>query len=63
MNSFLSKRRGVAAALLSAVLILLLGSQPAAHDVPSEVIVHAFVKPEGDRLHLVFLEEQPWELQ
>lgn len=53
MNSFLSKRRAVAAALLSAVLILLLGSQPAAHDVPNEVIVHAFVKPEGDRLHLV----------
>ncbi|MDH4324123.1 MAG: HupE/UreJ family protein [Betaproteobacteria bacterium] len=40
------------------VLALLLGpgllSAPAsAHDIPDEIVLHGFVKPEGDRLHLL----------
>lgn len=46
-------RRGAAALLLTTVLVLTLQSTPTAHDIPSGVIMHAFVKPEGDRLHLV----------
>ncbi len=42
-----------AALLLTVLLVLTLQSNPTAHDVPSDVIIYAFVKPEGDRLHLV----------
>ena len=35
------------------MLVLLVGTTPSAHDVPNEVIVQAFVKPNGDQLHLV----------
>src|SRR5687767_3161532 len=40
-------------AALAAILLLLLPSQPAAHEVPARVAVLAFVKPEGDRLRLL----------
>ncbi len=36
-----------------AVLILLLPLRTAAHDIPNDVTVHAFVKPDGERLHLL----------
>ncbi len=43
--------------LLAAALALagaLLGAPPAAaHDIPDRISMHAFVKPEGDRLHLL----------
>ncbi len=43
--------------LLAAALALaaaLLGALPAAaHDIPDRISMHAFVKPEGDRLHLL----------
>jgi len=40
------------AAILVA-LILLLPSWPEAHEIPADVTVHAFVKPDGDRLRLL----------
>jgi hypothetical protein len=35
------------------LLIALLPKTLPAHDIPNDVTVHAFLKPEGDRLHLV----------
>ena len=52
MTGVWTKQRGVVAALAVA-LILLAGSTPTAHDVPNEVVVQAFVKPDGKQLHLV----------
>src|SRR5213592_3840181 len=40
-------------ALWVAALILLLPLRTAAHDIPNDVTVHAFVKPDGERLHLL----------
>src|SRR2546421_10492082 len=37
----------------AAVLIWAMPSPAAAHDIPNDVTVHAFVKPEGERLHLL----------
>src|SRR5882724_8960029 len=39
--------------LLVAVLLSLMAYRAAAHDIPSEVTVQAFVKPQGERLHLL----------
>src|SRR5437773_9431701 len=36
-----------------AVLVLVLPLRTAAHDIPNDVTVHAFVKPDGERLHLL----------
>ncbi len=36
-----------------ATLILVLPLRTAAHDIPNDVTVHAFVKPDGERLHLL----------
>src|SRR5213594_2622003 len=36
-----------------AALILAMPSPAAAHDIPNDVTVHAFVKPAGERLHLL----------
>ena len=52
MTGVWTKQRGVVAALAVA-LILLAGSTPTAHDVPNEVVVQAFVKPDGEQIHLV----------
>jgi hypothetical protein len=41
------------AAALSAVLVILAPSSPAAHDIAIDVAVQAFLKPEGDRLYLL----------
>jgi len=40
-------------ATLVAGLILALPSVPAAHEVPTSVTIQMFVKPDGDRLHLL----------
>ena len=40
-------------AALVTVLIVALPSGPAAHDIPADVTIQAFVKPEGQRLHLL----------
>ena len=45
-------RRG-AALLLAAVLTVGLPPRLFAHDFPNEIIIQAFVKPEGNRLHLL----------
>src|SRR5438874_8067115 len=37
----------------AAALIWAMPSPAVAHDIPNEVTVHAFVKPEGERLHLL----------
>lgn len=42
-----------AVALVTLVLLLGFPSEPAAHDIPTDVTVHAFVKPEGQRLRLL----------
>src|SRR5216110_1943194 len=36
-----------------AALILVLPLRTAAHDIPNDVTVYAFVKPDGERLHLL----------
>src|SRR5256885_13618636 len=36
-----------------AALIWAMPSPAAAHDIPNDVTVHAFVKPDGERLHLL----------
>ncbi len=42
------------ALFLAVVLGLVVVSTPArAHDIPDEIILHGFVKPEGDRLHFL----------
>jgi hypothetical protein len=45
------KARTVAAA--SFVLVVAAAARPAAHDIPNDVIVQAFLKPEGPRAHLL----------
>src|SRR2546426_12754359 len=49
-NTFVHTRRIV---LWAAALILVLPLGTAAHDIPNDVTVHAFVKPDGERLHLL----------
>src|SRR4029453_543316 len=39
--------------LLVLALALVRWAPVAAHEIPSEIILHAFVKPEGERLHLL----------
>ena len=46
-------RRKVIAACAAAVLLLLVAPRLFAHDIPASVIVQAFVRPQGDRLHLL----------
>jgi hypothetical protein len=48
-----SLRRLGAAALFAIGLLLAFPGEPFAHDIPSRVVVMAFVKPEGHRLRLV----------
>ena len=48
------RQKGTVALLLGVALFLALQSAPAgAHDIPNEIILHGFVKPEGDRLHFI----------
>jgi hypothetical protein len=42
-----------AALTFAAALLLVLPARPAAHEVPARVAVHAFVKPDGERLRLL----------
>lgn len=46
-------------AALAVLLLLALPSRPAAHEIPTDVTIHAFVKPEGQRLR--FLVRAPLE--
>jgi len=41
------------ASALVAVVLLVLAAQPAAHDIPSSVVVQAFARPEGTRLTML----------
>jgi hypothetical protein len=45
--------RPLLAAVLAAVLFLALPSRAPAHEIPTNVTVHAFVKPEGERMRLL----------
>jgi hypothetical protein len=45
--------RGKKAPLLAVALLLCAPAPILAHDIPASVIVHAFVKPQGERLHLL----------
>jgi HupE / UreJ protein len=47
--------RGLAALLIvtAAVLVVALPLRPHAHEIPNDVTVHAFVRPEGQRLRLL----------
>jgi hypothetical protein len=47
------RRGGRTAAALALALTALLPVRPAAHEIPADVRIQAFVKPEGDRLHLL----------
>ena len=40
-------------ALIVAFLLLALPTAPAAHEIPSDVTIRAFVRPDGERLHLL----------
>ncbi len=46
-------RTRCARGLLLSLILALLSSGAAAHDIPAKINLHAFVKPEGHRLHLV----------
>jgi hypothetical protein len=39
--------------LLVVFLSVLLSTPATAHDIPDEILLHGFIKPEGDRLHFV----------
>ena len=39
--------------LLAVVLGVLLPTPAPAHDIPDEIVLHGFIKPEGDRLHFL----------
>jgi hypothetical protein len=41
------------AAALAAALVCALPSSPAAHEIPNDVTIQSFLKPEGQRLHLL----------
>jgi len=41
------------AAVLAAALVCALPSSPAAHEIPNDVTIQSFLKPEGQRLHLL----------
>ena len=47
--------RGLAALFIvtTAVVVLALPSRPRAHEIPNDVTVHAFLRPEGQRLRLL----------
>src|ERR1700676_3653064 len=57
---------GVAAA---AALLLLLPARTAAHDIPNDITIQAFLKPEGNRLRLLIrvplasINDIDWPLQ
>ncbi len=46
-------RQKVALALAVVIGLVLLPKAVAAHDIPAQVILHGFVKPDGDRLHVI----------
>ncbi len=50
---YLNKLRASRFAVLLTALVLLLPAAGFAHDIPSDVTVHIFVKPEGERLRLL----------
>ncbi|HEV2991248.1 MAG TPA: hypothetical protein VG759_22605, partial [Candidatus Angelobacter sp.] len=52
MNHFARSRGLVVITALTAMLHLLSGISMA-HDIPSDVTVHTFIKPEGQRLRLL----------
>ena len=63
-------KRSVIPALVAALLFVLIPAQPSAHEVPSDVRVQMFVKPEGQTLRLLVrvplasINDIPWpELQ
>jgi hypothetical protein len=41
------------AAVVLAALLAATAARPTAHEIPADITVHAFVKPEGQRLHLI----------
>lgn len=44
---------GAALVGVAALIIVALSGTGHAHDIPDEIILHGFVKPEGDRLHVL----------
>jgi hypothetical protein len=46
-------RRTAPVAALVTALLAATAARPAAHEIPADITVHAFVKPEGQRLHLI----------
>ena len=46
-------RRACWMAVFAALILALFAARPAAHDIPADVLIQAFVKPEGSRLMLV----------
>jgi hypothetical protein len=46
-------RRWLQAGALGVALTLATPSAPAAHEIPTSVMIHAFIRPEGDRLRLL----------
>ena len=53
LASMSPRHKRFASSLIVLVLSLGMMASTAAHDVPGEILVQAFVKPEGERLHLL----------
>ena len=53
MNGYRTIGGWRAASLLTAVVSLASATDLLAHDLPNQIVIQAFVKPEGDRLHFV----------
>jgi HupE / UreJ protein len=53
LRGMVNVRRSCVVALLTAAILLGRQWRPTAHDIPSDVTVQAFLKPDGQRLHLL----------
>ncbi len=53
MRTSAAERNGMAAPLLATILTLSFSPTAFAHDIPNEIIIQAFVKPEGNQLHFL----------
>ena len=53
MIAYGTNQRGMVARLLAAILALALPPNLFAHDIPNEIIIQAYVKPEGNQLQLI----------
>src|SRR5215472_5146034 len=46
-------RASLVSAWMTSLFLFLMPAAPAAHDIPSDVTIHMFLKPEGQRLEVL----------